>query len=104
MKNIVSWKVVIDFTVSDHNAIFFNIAGVTDIRRDVISEEKYYNIKKDDWTSFALLLKEHITPQVKRRLRDEHSDRAVQLLFKKLYLVCNKTIKFKKRMIRSVPW
>lgn len=103
-KNIVSWKVVSDYTVSDHNAIFFNIAGETNTHRVVINEEKYYNTKKADWDTFALLLKEHFTPQVKKQLRDEHPDHAVQLLSRKLYLVCNKTIKFKKKMIRSVPW
>jgi hypothetical protein len=105
-RNISDWRVSPTFTISDHNAILFNIndGGSNTNSRSLINDSPTYNIKKANWAKFEIDLKSKFKPHIKDLLVSLEPDDAVRLFTKFLKQVCDDNITKQRKVTKSVPW
>lgn len=104
-RNKIKWKVLPNYTFSDHNVILIELSFNNLEPRNLIKREAVFNIKKADWDDFKKQITEKFCTDFKLTLLELHADRAVKRIIKTIYRICEICIPKKQNDItRSVPW
>jgi len=98
---ITNWTVKPEWSTIDHNCIYFEISNHRKAKR-IKRREKQYNIKTANWDKFITEVNRLFNVKLERDLNRMMPEKAVNKFTKTLINVCDKCIRHRKMVNRSI--
>ena len=103
-KFIKNWKVVEDFSTSDHNAIKFDIKNYEPPAAPVYAGPPRFNLRKADWELFSREIKSNFDNDTNKFIHSAPPEDAVKIFSNKINRTCIASIKTHFNGSKKIPW
>ena len=103
-KCIQNWKVIEGYSISDHNAIKFEIKNNKPQAAPTSLGPPRFNLRKADWNLLNCEIKSNFDPDTNKTLQTAHPENAVEIFGEKIRKTCITSIKTHFTGGKKVPW